>query len=133
MPIMPNGFSGLLFAAKYNLGSSDFWAVGDNLICPSLPKLKTSDLLDCVDLTSPIINAVQIHLDATVQARGYDNMLTCVSYLLSGSQAWTEEAAAAAVWRDAVWEAVFAIINAGAPYPTADDVISQLPPIVWPS
>lgn len=79
-----------------------------------------------------INQAVQNHLDATAQARGYDSMLSCVSYLLSGSQAWTEEAAAAAVWRDAVWEAVFAIINAGAPYPTPAEVVALLPPMVWP-
>ena len=132
MPIMPNGFNGGLFAAKYKLVSSDFWAVGNELICPPLPNLTEADIADCVDLVTPIINAVQLHLDATAQARGYDSMLTCVSYVASLMSIWSAEGQAACDWRDACWDKTHQIINSGGVLPTPDQVVAQLPVMVWP-
>ena len=47
--IDPKVFSGHAFIEKYNLKAADFWIMGENkLYCPSLPKLKKSDVADCV-------------------------------------------------------------------------------------
>ena len=130
MPIMPDGFNGAIFARKFNV--TEFWAVGNNLICPPLPELTDADIADCVDLTTPIIIAVQLHLDATAQAHGYNDMLACVSYATSLIPAWAAEGQDAAAWRDDCWQRTFDIINAGAPYPTPAEVVALLPPMVWP-
>lgn len=79
-----------------------------------------------------INDAVQYHIDQTVQDRGYDNMVSCVSYGLSKKSEWSNEAKAAIDWRDACWQRTYEIINRGAPYPTPAEVVAQLPPIVWP-
>lgn len=79
-----------------------------------------------------INQAVQNHLDATAQARGYDSMLSCVSYAASLMSIWSAEGQAACDWRDACWQRTFDIIHAGTPYPTPAEVVAQLPPMVWP-
>ena len=80
-------------------------------------------------------NAVQAHLDATAQTRGYDNTYTCLSYLSSTDEKWKRESNAFNVWRDNVWRKAHEILNAvlcGAiPQPTVEEVIAQLPSIDW--
>lgn len=80
-------------------------------------------------------NAVQAHLDATAQTRGYDNTYTCLSYLNSTDEIWKRESNAFNVWRDSVWRKAHEILDAvmcGAiPRPTVEEVIAQLPTIVW--
>lgn len=48
MAKIPNNFDGVKLREKYNLTEHDFYAVGDELICPSLPDLTDADLLDCI-------------------------------------------------------------------------------------
>ena len=45
---IPVDFDGAKFAVKYNLTRFDFRVEGGELICPSLPALQESDLVDCV-------------------------------------------------------------------------------------
>ena len=54
---------------------------------------------------------VQAHLDAAAQARGYDNMLSAVSYAGSGHPTFGPEGAAFRDWRDACWVAMFAWLD----------------------
>ena len=42
-------------------------------------------------------------LDETVQARGYDSIVSCVSYIGSSNETFAAEARAASDWRDAVY------------------------------
>lgn len=80
-------------------------------------------------------NAVQAHLDATAQTRGYDNTYTCLSYLSSTDEIWKRESNAFNAWRDSVWRKAHEILNAfmagEIKQPTIEEVIAQLPPIDW--
>lgn len=80
-------------------------------------------------------NAVQAHLDATAQTRGYDNTYTCLSYRDSSDEKWKREANIFNLWRDSVWRKAHEILDAvmcGAiPQPTVEEVIAQLPKIEW--
>ena len=96
---------------------------------PAAPEPTTEEILECYE------NAVQNYLDATAQAKGYDNTYTCLSYLSSTDETWNREAHAFNVWRDAVWRKCHEVMNAAlsgeiAP-PPVDELISQLPEINW--
>lgn len=89
--ILPEKFDGKKFADKYNLDPFvDFRGDGNgNLICPSLPNLLASDLLDCVvDTTAQLSPPQQIILAdgadvAKVTISGEPNAL--VDYDVNGS------------------------------------------------
>lgn len=78
--------------------------------------------------------AVQSHLDATARAKGYDSLLSAVSYV--GSPVFGSEAVVFRDWRDAVWGRCYeveAAVQAGArPLPTVAEVIGELPGLVLP-
>lgn len=80
-------------------------------------------------------DAVQSHLDATAQSRGYDNTYTCLSYLSSTDEVWNREANAFNAWRDSVWRKCHEILDAVTagtlPPPTVEELIAQLPKINW--
>jgi hypothetical protein len=80
-------------------------------------------------------NAVQAHLDATAQTRGYDNTYTCISYINSTDEVWRRESNAFNVWRDSIWRKAHEILNAfmrgEIEQPTIEEVIAQLPTIDW--
>lgn len=83
-----------------------------------------------------LTDAVQRHLDATAQSRGYDGILSLASYAASPNPPFAAEGAAGLAWRDAVWlycYQVLAAVQAGTrPIPTADALVAELPPMVWP-
>lgn len=80
-------------------------------------------------------NAVQAHLDATAQSRGYTDTYTCLSYKDSTDETWHREAWAFNAWRDSVWHKCHELLNAfmagEIEQPTVDEVIEQLPKIDW--
>lgn len=79
--------------------------------------------------------AVQAHLDATVQARNYDGILSCASYASSTDPVFAAQGTAASAWRDAVWRHCYDVLadfEAGnRPAPTAEELIAELPALVW--
>lgn len=79
--------------------------------------------------------AVQAHLDETVQARNYNGILSCCSYASSTDPAFASEGAAALAWRDAVWRHCYDVLaeyEAGTRLlPTADVLIAELPALNW--
>lgn len=79
--------------------------------------------------------AVQHHLDATAQSRGYDSMLSACSYASGTHPKFGVEGRDCLAWRSAVWEKAFLILSdvrAGVrPVPTIEQVLSELPPMVW--
>lgn len=85
----------------------------------------------------PILEmAVQNHLDDTVKMRGYDNMLSACSYVNSNVAEFRAEGLACVEWRDIVWANFFtklAHIKEKDLKPSTADVISELPPMVWPA
>lgn len=67
-------------------------------------------------------------LDEVVQAKGYDNIVSCASYAASSDDVFRAEAQAAIAWRDAVYRAGYQIL-ADIPegVTTPDDVMALLP------
>lgn len=87
------------------------------------------------DITKELQEGVQQHLDKTVQARNYDNILACCSYANSAVTRFALEGQAATEWRDAVWESCYAILDEclanTRPAPTLAELIAELPTIAW--
>lgn len=68
-------------------------------------------------------------LDSVVQAKGYDNIVSCASYAASSDDVFRAEAQAAIAWRDAVYRAGYQILAdiPAAGVTTPDDVMALLP------
>jgi hypothetical protein len=84
------------------------------------------------ELTLIIQTGVQAWMDATAQSKGYDNALSCVSYVNSPNTTFQSEANSMLHWRDAVWSQCYLLqaewtANTPNPLPTVDSVIAQLP------
>lgn len=83
------------------------------------------------DLTA----AIQTHLDAVARTRNYDGILSLCSYAVSPHPKFGHEGLAGLAWRDSVWDAgyrILADVQSGArPAPTAEELILELPTIVW--
>lgn len=84
--------------------------------------------------------AIRAHVDATAQARDYDNAVSCASYANSTNPQWAAEAQAFVAWRDAVWSYVFAelakVENGQRPQPAIEEFVGELTaavPMEWPS
>lgn len=67
-------------------------------------------------------------LDSVVQAKGYDNIVSCASYANSTDPTFKADAQAAIAWRDAVYRRGYEIL-ADIPdgVTTPDDVMALLP------
>jgi hypothetical protein len=81
--------------------------------------------------------AVQDHIDATAQSRGYNDGVAMAGYVNSSVPPWRAEAETFVAWRDSVWLYVFELlaqIEAGDSDPPAstDALIGWLPQIEWP-
>ena len=80
--------------------------------------------------------AVKAHLDATVQARDYDSIISACTYATSSVARYRDDGLACVNWRDAVWLEVYMImaqVEAGTrPIPTVEALFAELPELVWP-
>ncbi len=87
-----------------------------------------------VAVTSDAINA---HFDVIARQRQYNSLLTIDTYKGSNVPQWAAEHAAYFAWRDQCWLIAYQIqadVAAGLrPVPTPEQVISELPILVWPS
>jgi hypothetical protein len=79
--------------------------------------------------------AIEAHVEATAQARGYASSATIAGYAYSTVPAWSAEATNFIAWRDAVWNHAFTqlslVESGGRPEPTVAAFIAELPEIVW--
>lgn len=77
-------------------------------------------------------SAVQIWLDQAAQTRGYDGILSAVSYATSKHPRFGPEGIAYRDWRDAVWTYCYqalADVQAGKrPLPEVKALLAELPP-----
>ncbi len=82
-----------------------------------------------------LTEAVQAHMDSTVQQRGYDTLLSACTYANSANPTFKAEGDACVAWRDAVWDFCYewvAEAQAGlAMPPTEQELILALPELVW--
>lgn len=74
---------------------------------------------------------VQNYLDTTAQEKGYDNILSAVSYAGSGHPVYDSEGVAYKFWRSDCWDAAFAILDAvfagSRTMPSDTDFLAELP------
>jgi len=86
-------------------------------------------------LMADVASAVQSLLDSTAQQRGYDNIFTLISYVTSTNPVFQREGQVGLFWRDRVWEACLQIKNdviaGNRPLPTIEEVLAEMPVIVW--
>ena len=87
------------------------------------------------DVAAALTADIQSWLDGTAAENGYDSLASCISYKDSAIAQWAEDATAALIWRDAVWQAAFAwqqsaSANPPATFPTSAEVITGLPQAV---
>ena len=82
-------------------------------------------------------SAVDAHVVAVAQARGYKTDVSLASHVTSTLPAWAAEAVAFVAWRDAVWMHVFAqlaLVQSGdREQPSVDALVAELPAIAWPA
>lgn len=87
------------------------------------------------ELAAQYESAVQAHLNFAARERGYDNILSACSYAAGDHPRFSVEGKDCIAWRSAVWEKAFLILSAVKnkvrPLPTIQEVISELPVIVW--
>lgn len=99
-----------------------------------IPSLEAAYQLNQLKLTSK--GLIQNLLDTTAQAKTYNDALHCVSYGFSSNVTWKAEADAFIAWRDNVYETALQILSdveGGAPVPTEQQFLAELPAITWPS
>lgn len=82
-----------------------------------------------------LTNVVQNYLDTTVQARGYDGILSVCSYIDTGNEQFDAEGIACRKWRSAVWAKCYeleALVLAGEmEVPSEEELITLLPVLEW--
>ena len=80
--------------------------------------------------------AVKAHLDAVVQLRDYDSIVSACTYATSARPDYQADGQACVNWRDAVWPYAYAVwddVQAGnRSIPTAEELIAELPELIWP-
>ena len=91
-----------------------------------------------LDITIPvteqnIVDTIQRLLDTTAQSKKYDSMLSLSTYVNSVVPKYRAEAQAGLTWRDLCWSKCYEILDSGIEITHIDQVLSQLPSIVWPS
>ncbi len=74
---------------------------------------------------------VQQHLDREAQKKGYDSILSAVSYGVDTTSPFYQEAISFAAWRSAVWASCFTILNQvlenNLEIPSEAELIAMLP------
>ncbi len=80
--------------------------------------------------------AVKTHLDAVVEIRDYDSIISACTYATSAVPRYQADGQACVNWRDAVWLYVYQVLDdvqAGdRAIPTAEELIAELPELTWP-
>ena len=84
------------------------------------------------EIKQSLINAVQSHLDASARARGYDGILSAVTYADDATvSTFQTEGIAFRTWRSLVWAYCYAQLDAvlagTRTCPTAEELIAELP------
>lgn len=101
---------------------------------PATPAEQNSAMLA---ITREFTDAIQRHLDTEARTRGYDNILSACSYAAGNHPKYSAEGQACLDWREAVWDKgyeILADVQAGnRPMPTEQQVLAELPVMVWPT
>lgn len=67
-------------------------------------------------------------MDEEIRKNGYDNMVSCITYVSSTNPKFAHEASCAVVWRDAVWARAYELLaSPPAGVTTLEQVVELLP------
>lgn len=101
-----------------------------------LAKGNKPDPLPPPDIAGIVVAMVQSKLDEFARSRGYDDVLSACTYAASAVPKFKAEGAYAVQARDAHWGTCYQIladVQAGRrALPTVQQVLAELPPLVWP-
>ena len=88
------------------------------------------------DVRKVLTDVMQDYMDTVAQERGYDTILSLISYENSSVDKYAAEAAAGKALRDAVWpycyEIEAAVLAGTSRIPTKEELLANAPRIVWP-
>lgn len=80
-------------------------------------------------------NAVDNYINSVAKVKGYDSKQSCCSYA-AGNNKYTNESIAFIDWMASCWDHCFAkmiaVENEEAEIPTQEELIAELPEMVWP-
>jgi hypothetical protein len=90
-----------------------------------------------VDRVAENVAAVQAAMEAAARAKGYDNILSAISYAQQPTGApFQAEGAAFLAWRSDVWTEAFAVLAqvklGSTPMPTPAEAVAAMPVLVLP-
>lgn len=101
-------------------------------VFPPPPTPEQIEVATIAELTA----TVQLHLDTKARERNYDNILSLCTYATSTNPTFAAEGQAGLNWRDACWTKcyeVMAAVKAGIrTTPTSEELIAELPVLIWP-
>lgn len=139
-------YPGQVEAGNITFRQPDEDIVLDTWNVEGVPRPTVQELLNMIPELEPVYQLNQLKaasrgliqnlLDTTAQSKTYADALHCVSYGLSTNVQWNAEALAFIAWRDSVYEKslqILAGIEQGAPVPTEQEFLAELPTIVWPN
>ncbi|MGI4936563.1 MAG: hypothetical protein ACRYF5_07430 [Janthinobacterium lividum] len=83
------------------------------------------------------LSALTLAMESAARAKGYDSMLSAISYAQQPIGApFQAEGEAFLVWRSKVWESAFAVIaeveNGAKPMPTPAEAVAAMPALILP-
>lgn len=88
------------------------------------------------EIIAYLTRAIQAKLDFEARTHNYDGILSLCSYATSLDPVFKAEGQAGVEWRDACWRIsyqVMAEVKAGTrPMPTSEELLAELPGMVWP-
>lgn len=88
------------------------------------------------EVQAHLVAVIQQHLDTTAQSRAYDGILSLCTYATSPSPRFAAEGQAGVEWRDACWTTGYQILaecqSGSRAIPTPEELIAELPVMVWP-
>lgn len=125
--------NGMMLFVPNNMGDAHRrliaeWEAAGNTIPPYVPPLPTVDDYKL---------AIVWMLDAKAQERRYDSAVSISTYVGSTNPTWADEAQSFVAWRDAVWAYSYAeldkVLSGQRPQPTVEELLSELPVMVWPA
>lgn len=124
----------------YDIATGDYRGCGNDATAPAgcfatndppAPKPKTND-----EIIFELTQALEAHYDAIAQTKRYDNRFTCA--LRAGyTGPFQAEGIAFAQWMDTCnaygYQVMSDCLNNLRPVPSSEELIAELPLIVWPS
>ena len=121
-------------AVRYVIGKHIVDAIGGE---PTMAEIEA--ILPSADkqVIASYIATIQQRLDDFARTRGYDGILSAATYATSTVPKFAAEGQYAVQIRDATWAKcyeILATVEAGTrPAPTLDDLLAELPVMIWPS